>query len=53
MLRRGKSMCKGPVTTESMLNTKTWKKTRAGGSREQGVWGETTGKVRREDHVGA
>ena len=36
---RGKSMCKGPVTEESMVNMKTWKKTREGAaeSREYGV----------------
>lgn len=35
----------------SIVSMKTWKKTRKGGAeREQkGVWGETAGKIRRED----
>ena len=43
---REKSMCKGPVTEESKVSTKTWKKTREGGA-ESREWGKTTGKRRR------
>ena len=47
MSSREKSMCKGPVTEESRVSTKTWKKTREGGA-ESREWGKTTGKGRRD-----
>ena len=47
MSSREKSMCKGPVTEESRVSMKTWKKTREGGA-ESREWGKTTGKGRRK-----
>lgn len=47
MSSREKSMCKGPVTEESRVGMKTWKKTREGGV-ESREWGKTTGKGRRK-----
>lgn len=47
MSSKEKSMCKGPVTEESRVSMKTWKKTREGGAESQ-KWGKTTGKGRKK-----
>ena len=53
MLQQGEEHVQRPCDRRKHGEHENLEEDQRGRSREQGVWGETTGKIRREDHVGA